>query len=114
MTPVRPVAGLEAIHEAGHAVIATIRGLDVERLTILPVDSRPGFDGGCYITGQITDAVTCLAGPLASARASEAEPDLLRQSDDDYDDDEEPDFEIVAVHGRHERLPESQRDYWRR
>lgn len=61
-----------AIHESGHAVVASVLGLSVGKVTI---DPEPGFSGSCVIRYFESDPesvrarLLCdLAGPFAEAR----------------------------------------------
>jgi hypothetical protein len=96
MPDCRSVYWLEAVHEAAHAVIATVRGLQVAFVSILPDEIEPGTSGGCLIDGGTADAVTCLAGPFAWARATIENPELVDDEDVDWDY-EDVDWEMGAV-----------------
>lgn len=97
----RSVHWLKAVHEAGHAVIATARGQQVNLVTIRLDEAGLNVEGGCLIEEGAVDAVTCLAGPLAWARAARENPDLVddEADEDESSDDEDVDWEMVAVFG---------------
>lgn len=65
-----------AIHEAGHAVVAELRGRRIESVEILEGATADVIRGRCfYAPLSDADAVVSLAGPAAQAHAMAAHPD---------------------------------------
>jgi hypothetical protein len=65
-----PADEATAVHEAGHAVISTLWGIPVQKVTIVPREDDVGhveFEPGATC-GLVADLVATLAGPAASAR----------------------------------------------